>query len=858
MRKVLFFISVFMCISIVSNAQVYEMQRGRATQNFRTPLDTLINPFYLWEVRLNTVDTSWYTAQSLTGAKWKKISSLSSGGGGGFTGSLNTLRRLDNTFTGTLNHDTTMVGNPVQVEWNKYEPLVKTDTATTAFHEFQFSGSNNGSFNEVMVRGWNVNAGGGATVAHKGALGESWESNYQINPAGTGDRLMEKHDFVVFRDGNQHRLTSFTINIDQYTIQEYHTTGSFAIHHPDTHTPYFTTLGTTASTQFALVNKNNQSAYYMTTAEWNSSGTESYSINGPGVQTTRKFGLYNFNIAKMPSQIEMYDETNTSGQIIMKDNTGAGNYGAITGDATQLKLWNSSGAIPIKLYPGNTQAVDVYSTKAYSQVPWKFGQVATPAAWVDIYDASKHEGLEINQNTSGGQNWGAYINAAGGGGGSNYAMELRASNGTNNRGLWLNSIAFGQTNYAIYSTSDAWSYHKGWLAVGNHTLSRPFQALHVAGQVIVDTLTNGSGTDSVVTTVNGLFKKVAQSSIGGSSSVRLSGLLAANATNTIDNVDNTQEWQWNSLTGSGLKITSTATNATASSNTVKGLEISLSGANTNSSVTTYGLWVSNSKTGTASNSIGVYSTGNQYGVSGNTSSGYGVLGSASSGYGVVGVSSSGVALQGQSDTGTPLDLQANPSSTNTVVPAITMRRFTTSTAAAGIGSSMVTYLQNSSGSSSQAGEISTSLTDATTGNLTAKLVFALATSGGYGARATLAGSGAWQWAGYGSGSRTGTAAYQIATTSGGDIIETAAPLSGSSALNFPSTGAQSSSDLTVTVTGAVDGDVVSIGVPNAAVNANTCYTAWVSATDTVTIRFNNYSSGSVDPASATFKIKILK
>jgi hypothetical protein len=83
-------------------------------------------------------------------------------------------------------------------------------------------------------------------------------------------------------------------------------------------------------------------------------------------------------------------------------------------------------------------------------------------------------------------------------------------------------------------------------------------------------------------------------------------------------------------------------------------------------------------------------------------------------------------------------------------------------------------------------------------------------------------------------------------------------LSNSATLDFGSTSAQSSADLTITVTGAADGDVVSLGVPNASVNANTNYTAWVSAANTVTVRFNNYSSGAVDPASGTFKVKVFK
>jgi hypothetical protein len=77
-------------------------------------------------------------------------------------------------------------------------------------------------------------------------------------------------------------------------------------------------------------------------------------------------------------------------------------------------------------------------------------------------------------------------------------------------------------------------------------------------------------------------------------------------------------------------------------------------------------------------------------------------------------------------------------------------------------------------------------------------------------------------------------------------------------LNFASTNAQSSNDQTIAATGAALGDVVSLGVPNAAVNANTSYSAWVSAAGTVTVRFNNYSSGTIDPASGLFKVFVTK
>jgi hypothetical protein len=83
-------------------------------------------------------------------------------------------------------------------------------------------------------------------------------------------------------------------------------------------------------------------------------------------------------------------------------------------------------------------------------------------------------------------------------------------------------------------------------------------------------------------------------------------------------------------------------------------------------------------------------------------------------------------------------------------------------------------------------------------------------------------------------------------------------LTGSATLDFLSTNAQNSRDMTIAVTGAADGDVVSLGVPNAAVNANTSYSAWVSSANTVTVRFNNYSLGTVDPASGSFKVFVTK
>ena len=83
-------------------------------------------------------------------------------------------------------------------------------------------------------------------------------------------------------------------------------------------------------------------------------------------------------------------------------------------------------------------------------------------------------------------------------------------------------------------------------------------------------------------------------------------------------------------------------------------------------------------------------------------------------------------------------------------------------------------------------------------------------------------------------------------------------LKGSATLDFPSTATMAVSDLTITVTGAADGDAVFLGVPNASTLASGSFSAWVSAANTVTVRFANNSGGALDPASGTFKVTVNK
>lgn len=84
-------------------------------------------------------------------------------------------------------------------------------------------------------------------------------------------------------------------------------------------------------------------------------------------------------------------------------------------------------------------------------------------------------------------------------------------------------------------------------------------------------------------------------------------------------------------------------------------------------------------------------------------------------------------------------------------------------------------------------------------------------------------------------------------------------ITASATLDFPSTAAHSNSDLTATVTGAAVGDAVDVSPPVAAILTRSCYTAWVSAVNTVTVRFNNYNTAAAaDPASATFNVIVTK
>lgn len=105
------------------------------------------------------------------------------------------------------------------------------------------------------------------------------------------------------------------------------------------------------------------------------------------------------------------------------------------------------------------------------------------------------------------------------------------------------------------------------------------------------------------------------------------------------------------------------------------------------------------------------------------------------------------------------------------------------------------------------------------------------------------------------GLNTDQTADSIAGKVGGGLVWVPYLLGGAT-LNFPSTAAGDVSDLTITVTGAAVGDPVALGIGDAAITTTATFTAWVSATNTVTVRFS--PKATEDPASATFKVRVLR
>jgi hypothetical protein len=89
-------------------------------------------------------------------------------------------------------------------------------------------------------------------------------------------------------------------------------------------------------------------------------------------------------------------------------------------------------------------------------------------------------------------------------------------------------------------------------------------------------------------------------------------------------------------------------------------------------------------------------------------------------------------------------------------------------------------------------------------------------------------------------------------------------LSTTASLNFTALAANSCEVLTVALTGAVDGDVVELGIPNALADVDgaterTTFVGWVSAAGTVSVRRCNVTGTiTADPAAATVRVAVIQ
>ncbi len=87
---------------------------------------------------------------------------------------------------------------------------------------------------------------------------------------------------------------------------------------------------------------------------------------------------------------------------------------------------------------------------------------------------------------------------------------------------------------------------------------------------------------------------------------------------------------------------------------------------------------------------------------------------------------------------------------------------------------------------------------------------------------------------------------------GGDSIKV------TQSIDIPGLGANTSSSSNVTVAGAVVGDPVLVTPPPTMSDGIVIWAAYVSAADTVTIKFRNISGGYLDPTAANFSVVVIK
>ncbi|MCG2613746.1 hypothetical protein LZZ85_05620 [Terrimonas sp. NA20] len=375
---------------------------------------------------------------------------------------------------------------------------------------------------------------------------------------------------------------------------------------------------------------------------------------------------------------------------------------------------------------------------------------------------------------------------------------------------------------------------------------------------------------------------------GGSSAIPISSLLAATKVNTIDNGSYQQDWQWNTLAGgTGLRLR--ANTSAATSSTQKLLSVELNGTNSNADQITYAGYFANehaASTGAYTSNIGIYSkaTGDVF----HTNAGrFDVYSTHTSSYSYA---IYGYAVNASADkTNNHAGVFTNNGGNNVI-----RLEQEGATEIAGIGFAGINGTWGF-GKRNTSGALEFNNSRFFSGHRVLQLfpqnrvriggydddhihTFQVYGTTWMGDNAGILQSPAVAYLNIGKGNDTvaplklaagvsltipqnGAVEYDgtnYYVTSGNTRYTLSKTLAATATLDFASTGAQSYTDLTVTVSGAADGDAVSLGIPGSSVTGNGSYMAWISAANTVTVRFNNFGAAAVNPASGSFKIVVTK
>jgi hypothetical protein len=279
----------------------------------------------------------------------------------------------------------------------------------------------------------------------------------------------------------------------------------------------------------------------------------------------------------------------------------------------------------------------------------------------------------------------------------------------------------------------------------------------------------------------------------------------------------------------------------------------------------------------ANSSLIAENTGSGRGISGITSTGVGVHGSSSSsGVGVQGISSSGTGVWAESTTGPALyalspytdgvaAFVASPASTNTTHTILNLSRLSMSAGANNIAAAIDFNLNNSNaaGSVTKSTRLISKLTTATSGAEVSQFEIWGVNVGALAKKASIAGTGQWTWDGYGSGTFTGTATSFIQADASGNVIEEPVSnytkvLKGTISWTPGIVASGSSTSTTITVSGAVVGDPVTVSKKSGSSNGEV-YDGQVTAPNTVTLRVHNVSTGGANyNTAADYNVIVLK